>query len=498
MKDKNINGLLIEDNADDTMLFMDLLAAPAWPSFKFTFTCADNLKTGLKLLAEGGIEVILLDLTLPDSSGIETVLKVRAQAPRIPIVVLTGMRDEELGLEALRNGVQDYQVKGEITGHALRRTISYAVERYRLMASIQSIIENSPDGMAIADSKERIVYVNPVAAGFLAGDPARLLGAPFPFPLPDGAFGELKIPQAGGVERAVELRVTQIAWNDEPARLVLMREITELRRNEQLQAEILERRKLDKLKDEFMSVVFHEMRSPLTIIKGAADSLRDGVAGPLSTKQNDMILLQSENILRLEKGIRHILDLSRLESGKAQISLQRVNAAQLIAETARGFRLIAEKRNISIQLEIPQGLPDVYADPELFTQILSNLIDNAMRFTLTRILIRAGVAEPAPVGGGTPGVCPRRLDGAAPAAPAAPKYVRISVIDNGKGIPAEHLADLFNKFTQINRISKGIDYHGIGLGLTICKESIERQNGRIWVENPPGSGASFNFLLPQC
>lgn len=476
MKEKNLTGLLIEDDPDDTMLLMELMAEPGLSSFKFTFACAGDLKTGFELLAKGGIEVILLDLTLPDSRGIETVLKVHAQAPQVPIVVLTGTQDEALGLEALRNGAQDYQVKGEIKGHSLKRTISYAVERHRLQASIQGIIENTPDGMVIINQKGAVGYANPAAAALLGGNAAGLAGKPFPFQLPDGASSEFFLPEEGGKARAIEIRVTEIEWNDEPARLVSMRDITELRRNEQLQAEILERRKLDKLKDEFIGIISHEMRSPLTIIKGAADILSDGAVGPLSEKQSEMILIQSESIQRLEKGVNHILDLTRLESGQAQINLQRVNAAELIGETARGFRLITDKRKIQLRLEVTPGLPDVCADPELLIQVLSNLIDNALRFTKTRISIRAAVAEPSP---------------------SAPKHVQISVIDDGRGIPAGHLAELFNKFAQVNRITKGTDYHGTGLGLAICKESIERQGGIIWVESPPESGTLFHFLLPQ-
>jgi len=482
MKEKNINGLLIEDDPDDTMLLMELMAQPGRSSFKFTFACAEDLKTGFEILAKGGIEVILLDLTLPDSRGLETVLKVRAQAPRIPIVVLTGTQDEQLGLEALRHGAQDYQVKGDINGHTLKRTISYAVERYRLLASIQNIIANTPDGMVIINSKGAIGYVNPAAAALLGGNAAGLLGKPFPFQLSESAVDEFLIPEAGGKAYAVETRVTKIEWNDEPARLVSMRDITELRRNERLQAEILEGRKTDKLKDEFMAVISHDMRGPLTILKGAAELLGEGDAGPLSKKHSDMVSIQKESILRLEKSVRHILDLSRLESGRAQISLQRVNAGELLRGIVRTFGLIADKRNIPIRLELEAGLPDVCADSESLIQVLDNLLDNALRFARTRISVRAAAAQP-PDGAGITG--------------AAPGYVQISVIDDGRGIPAGHIADLFNKFVQVSRISKGTDYHGTGLGLAICKESIERQNGRIWVESRPDADTLFHFLLPR-
>src|ERR1700733_8241930 len=128
LKNRNIQALLIEDDPEDTMLLMNVMAKSGWPSFKFTLLCAENLQSGLKLLEEGGIEVVLLDLMLPDSQGIETVIRIRAKAPDVPIVVLTGMQDEDMGLEAVKHGAQDYQIKGNLHGHSLKRTLSYAVE----------------------------------------------------------------------------------------------------------------------------------------------------------------------------------------------------------------------------------------------------------------------------------------------------------------------------------------------------------------------------------
>lgn len=479
---KNINGLLIEDNPDDTLLVMKLLSEPGWSSLKFTFACAENLKTAFELLAKGGIEVILLDLNLPDSNGIETFRKVSAQAPGIPVIVLTGMQDEELGLKALGAGAQDYQVKGDINGHAFRRTVSYAVERHRMMTNVQNILNSAPDGMVIVDNKDRVSYLNPAAAALLDGKQAGLPGRPFPFPLPDGAFGEIDIPQAGGTARTAELRVTGIEWDGKPARLISIRDITELRRNERLQTEVFEHQKRDKLKDEFIGVIAHEMRSPLTIVSCIADSLNDGVAGPLSKEQTEMISMQCESIQRLDKGVRRILELSRLESNKAQIQLQRVDTAQLLREMAQTFNMVAVRHNLMFQLEVEPGLPDICADKELMVQVLGNLLDNAMRFARSRISVIAAAASDG--GGETP-------------CAAARGYIRISVTDDGRGIPAEHFTELFTKFVQVARVSKGSGYHGMGLGLAICKESIERQNGRIWVESQPDAGTTFHFLLPQ-
>ncbi|MBI4249729.1 MAG: response regulator [Elusimicrobia bacterium] len=493
MIEKTINGLLIEDDPDDTMLLISLMAQSDWPAFKFIFSCAGDLKTGLQCLAQGGIEVVLLDLMLPDSQGVETVLTVRARAPGVPIVVLTGLSDEELGLKAVMHGAQDYQVKGSIDGHALKRTISYAVERHRLLASLNNIIESAPDGMVIVDSQGMVQHVNPAAELLFGRKGEQLLGKPFPYPMPNAPSGELKIPQETAGTRIVEARISAIEWRDQPAKLASMRDITELRRIEQFKAEILESRKLDKLKDELMSNVSHEMRSPLTIIKAIAGNLREGLAGPMpDPRANNLILTQS--VVRLENIVDQILDLSRLESGKAKIHSRRVDVARLIRETVAGLRLVAAPRDILIQANIPDGLPAVCGDPELFVQVLSNLVDNALRFAKTRIIIRASSVEAAPI----QEAAPKNADaGQNAAAPASRNCVQVSVIDDGAGVPPGNIGDIFDKFVQVKRHSMGAGYKGTGLGLAICKEIIERQKGKIWAESALGQGARFHFLLPQ-
>lgn len=478
MRDKIIHALLIEDDPDDTLLLMTLMAQSDWASFRFSLDCAENLKIGLKILAEKPVEVVILDLTLPDSRGLETLSRVHAQAPEVPVVVLTGLRDEELGLEAVRRGAQDYQVKGSIHHHVLKRTISYAVERHRSMVSLKNVIASAPDGMMVLDSRGVVRHVNLAAEELFALRAEALVGKPAPCPLPAGRWGEARI---GG--RAVETRLSQISWENEPAALVSLRDITELRRVEQLKAEVEESRKMGVLKDELMSAVSHDLRNPLTVIKAAAGNLRDGCLGPLSRKQAALLGLQYRNILRMEKIVCHILDLSRLESGRAQIRPRRVDASKLIREAVLGFELLTAERGIQIRSELARGDLFIHADPELFVQTLSNLLDNAMRFTRSTILIQAGLLKgPLPEGSGS--------------VPDARKYVRFSVIDDGQGIPEESQGRLFNKFVQVSRRPSGEQYKGTGLGLAICKEIVKRQGGRIWVESRPGQGARFHFVLP--
>lgn len=469
---RNIQVVLIEDDPEDQMLLMNMMAKPGWPSLKFTLLCADDLRSGLDLIGQNPVEVVLLDLMLPDSQGIETVRRLRAKVPDVPVVVLTGMSDDELGLEALQNGAQDYQSKGRLDEHSLKRTLSYAVERHRMAAGLKNIIDAAKDGMLVVDGSSKVRYANPSAEALFGKSMQKIVGEPFPHPLPQKREGEIKLQGPEG-ERTIELRLSEISWQDEPAWLVAARDLTDLRRIEQLKAEVKERQRMDKLKDELMSAVSHEMRTPLTVIKAIASNLIDDVKHAALKRQSHLIELQYKNVLRLQKIVDNILNLARLESGRASIRPQKLDVRYLIQETVAGFRVVAKEHRLEIDEDLPKSLPPVYADPELFVEVLSNLIDNALRFTRTRVVVAAKPAE----------------DGS--------KAVQISVIDDGAGIPAERIPELFNKFVQVNRSSHSEGYRGTGLGLAICKEIIERQDGKIWVESQLDRGSKFHFSLPQ-
>ncbi len=398
MAERTIRGLLIEDDPNDALLFMSYMKSVRSAASRFSFEHAQSLREGLEILARGGVDVVLLDAMLPDARGIESVQKLRSAFPDVPVVVLTGLPDEAVGIEALRIGAQDYQVKGSIDGHSLQRTISYAVERHRML--------------------------------------------------------------------------------------------TELRRVEQLKAEIKEREALDTLKDELMGTVSHEMRNPLAVIKVVASGLRDALKGVLTKEQNEMLAMQYRNILRLEKIVGRILELSRLESGKATITPQRIDARELISDIVQGFELMDRSPNVRIAEQVPGSLPPVHADPDLLVEVLNNLIDNGLRYAHSRITVRAEIEEDGPPAAKAPGVEGNVL------VRTARQFVRFSVSDDGPGIPRDRIPELFNKFVQVNRSSKREGYKGTGLGLAICKEIVERQGGRIWVESAEGLGSAFRFTLP--
>jgi PAS domain S-box-containing protein len=246
------------------------------------------------------------------------------------------------------------------------------------------------------------------------------------------------------------------------------RDITEARKVAALRAEVGHRREVDALKDKFIGVVSHELRTPLTVVRTAVDSLRCGVAGALSPEQREIADLCSRNILRLSKMISNLLDISRLEAGGAKARLERLDLETLLADIPENFRMMERGKKLSIKIHRPSRLPAVRGDPEMIGEVLDNLLDNAARFARSAVRVRVRTEA-----GG----------------------VRVEVVDDGPGIPPDKIGLLFNKFVQVERAIGG-GYKGTGLGLAICKEIMALHGSEIGVDNAPGLGARFHFLLP--
>lgn len=165
MIDRKIKVLMIEDNPGDVRLIKEMLGEAT--GAQFNLECVDRLKTGLKRLTEGGIDLVFLDLGLPDSQGIHTFLRVKSQEQKVPIIVLTGLEDEELAIKAVRNGAQDYLVKGQVDGNLLVHAIRYAIERKRVEQSLReseemyrTLMKTSPDAVTVTDLEANIIEVS--------------------------------------------------------------------------------------------------------------------------------------------------------------------------------------------------------------------------------------------------------------------------------------------------------------------------------------------------
>jgi Na+/proline symporter/signal transduction histidine kinase len=229
-------------------------------------------------------------------------------------------------------------------------------------------------------------------------------------------------------------------------------------------------KELDRLKDDFISTVTHELRTPLTSIRSLSEILQGDPRLALDKRRQfiGIIVKESERLTRL---INQVLDLAKLESGAADWHTGEVDLKDVIEETVATTEQLMRDKSVALTLDLPDGLPRVRCDRDRLTQVLINLLGNAVKF--------------CPAAGGRIDVRLAR-EGAA---------LRVDVADNGIGIAFPEQASIFEKFHQVGDTLTGKP-QGTGLGLPISRRIIEHFGGRLWVRSAPGEGATFSFTLP--
>jgi len=233
--------------------------------------------------------------------------------------------------------------------------------------------------------------------------------------------------------------------------------------------DISERRRVEQMKDEFVSTVSHELRTPLTSIAGSLGLLAGGAAGELPDKAARLIGIAQANSQRLVRLINDILDIEKIESGKLQLDLKPLDLREIAERSIEGMRGFADGHGVTITFEPGPAAP-VRGDSDRLIQVVTNILSNACKFSPTGGQVAVSVNPET-------------------------RLARLSVVDNGPGIPDGFRARIFSKFAQADGSdsrSKG----GTGLGLAIAREIAERHGGRLWFESTPGEGATFHLDLP--
>jgi diguanylate cyclase (GGDEF)-like protein len=311
---KKIKTLLIEDNPDDVELLKDLFTEANYSLSSFVH--ADELSTGLEILEYNDFEVVLLDISLPDSYGPDTFYKLHAKLPETPIIVITGNKDEELIGNLLQNGAQDYLIKGEIDPNSLMHSVRYAIERQRLLVSLkhitqeiqtlreslEHIVESNADAIMVIDREGIIRFANPAAAEIFERTQDAMIGSDFGFPVAAGKALELDIMRKNGISTTAELRAVEISWKNKPAYLASVRDITE---KKQLQDEMKRLSFYDSLTGLYNRAYFEEEAKrldtdrnlPLCLIMSDVNNLKL-VNDALGHGEGDNLLIAIAQILK--------------------------------------------------------------------------------------------------------------------------------------------------------------------------------------------------------
>ena len=258
-----------------------------------------------------------------------------------------------------------------------------------------------------------------------------------------------------GSERAFRLRTTPMRDNGHHllGAVTILEDITHLR-------------EIDRLKSEFIATASHELRTPLTSVQMGVHLLLEGALGELTDQQNEVLQACRQDCERLDKRMRDLLDLSKIEAGESQPQLASISAGDLLTSAINELRPQVEAKGLELKVAVPVDLPLVSVDRTQIERVISNLVINALRHTKNgEITISAEQRD---------------------------NHVAISIADTGSGIPTEYLPHIFDKFVQVPDAPTG----GAGLGLTISKSIVEAHGGQISVQSQVGQGSTFTFTLP--
>ena len=343
----------------------------------------------------------------------------------------------------------------------------------------ESILNTVADGILGTDQHGRVTFANPAAAQMLGTTPTALTGR-FVHAIvhediygsptacashcyirrglfaKDGTHGQDIFYRPDGSSFPVEFTLTPMQVHGSVTGSVLnFRDVSQ-------------RQALDRMKDEFISTVSHELRTPLTSIRGSLGLLSTGLLGEVNEKAANLLRIAVNNSDRLVRLINDILDLERMESGRAPLSFRACSLSELSQQAIEAVTPVAD--SASVKLMLRSSATDFVADPDRLLQVMTNLLSNAIKFSPPDSTVTVTLEKSA-------------------------EGVSINVADEGRGIPEDKLETIFDRFQQVDA-SDSRQKGGTGLGLAICRTIVEQHGGRIWAEQNSVRGATFRIFLP--
>ncbi|HSJ25356.1 MAG TPA: ATP-binding protein [Longimicrobiales bacterium] len=391
----------------------------------------------------------------------------------------------------------------------LRRLARDTASLHRALAAerarFNSIIHGNVDGIVVVDEAGTVVFANPAAGRLFGRDPDQLVGEPFGLPVVNGSETQLDLVRSDGDTALVEVRVIESSWETGPASMVMLRDVTHQKAQEERERELLREQaarqaaeaaqaRLQRLatesaslaeanralyeealagnraKTDFLAVMSHELRTPLNAVFGFADLLETGVAGPLTEQQTEYTGRIQQSARHLLSLVDEILDYAKLEAGRADLRLRDADFREVLEEAASLVEPSMTRKGLDFPVELPPSGVTWHTDPAKVRQVLFNLLSNAAKFTQQ----------------GEVGLAGRASD----------DEVVIVVHDTGIGIdPADHSA-VFDPFWQVAAATTR-EQGGTGLGLAIARRLTELLGGTISLDSDVGAGARFTIRFPR-
>ncbi len=487
-----MNILLVEDNPTQSKLTSTILQRRG-----FEVDSAETLEQALKKLARPTFDAILLDLSLPDSDGINTFSRVHAITD-IPVVVLSAQDDRDLALQAVRQGAQDYLIKGMLSTDSLIRCLQYSVERNRVenelrrgQERLRIIMDNSYDAFLSMNSDWEITGWNVQAQQTFGWTDKEAIGQSldliFPTHLKKQSLRsieqqflnnsnwnarttrELLAIHKDGHDFPVEIGFFRIDAEPKPSYCAFLRDITKrIEYQEELEHLVQERTKSLTQKNEelrqFAKIASHDLQEPLKAVQGFVNLLEETANGNFDKDQKEFLGFIQDGTMRMQQLIKSVLIHSQIGNNSSENYTTDCN---LVVEEVMADLAVSIK-DTNTQFEV-DWLPDINVEHSQMLQLFENLASNAIKYRSAKApLIHFSAEESGDMW-------------------------LFSVRDNGIGIDPEYKEKIFDMFSRLHGKTK---YPGTGMGLAICKRIVTSHGGNIWVESKSGEGCIFLFTLP--
>jgi len=373
----------------------------------------------------------------------------------------------------------EIRVKGEEELDDLAWSINYMARELRKNLFViteernraRAILNSMADGVIALDKDGRVILVNPVVEGIFKIKEEEWVGNQLIKVIRNHELEELFIRALNSMQPVLNNELQVLT----PEPRLFRVQISPLKGNHEekmgvvgLLTDVTERRKLERMRSEFVANVSHELRTPLTSINGFVETLLDGAIEDPATAKNFLEIINAEG-KRLANLIDDLLKLSRLEDRRTKLNKQPVDLAEVIHNTVKMFEARALEKNIELTRVLPREMPPVPGDQGFLSQVMINLVDNAIKYTLPGGKVQVKVTFNQ-------------------------EEVTAAVSDTGIGIPPESLPRVFERFYRVDK-ARSREMGGTGLGLSISKHIIEAHGGKIWAESDQ-NGSTFSFTLP--
>ena len=449
---------------------------------------------GLEILGQHPVSIVLLDLKMPGMDGMEVLGHIQRLNSEILVIIITGYATLETAIEAMKQGAYDFIPK-PFEPDQLRIVIKRAGERIRLTeeteklaqerqrnladlgtekSRIRTIVESLPNGVLVTNVQGQVALMNPAFQWLMGIEEGTCIGEPIDDCIQDKGFCQLVNDISAGKEQslpaAYEFTTSTEKYLLASGRPVLGDEGECLGAVVNL-VDITAMKVLDRLKSEFVAKVSHELRSPLsTIHEQLALVLKDMVENE-SPRDQYLLSRAKEKTQGLISLIGDLLDLSRIEAGNVCIDCKPVKLDELLKSIVDFMEIRASTKNRRLKLVLPdEQLPVISADPRALESVFGNLIANAINYTPDGGAIEVGIS-------------------------IVPEKIRIEVSDNGFGIEAKDIDNIFKRFYRVKN-EKTRFVTGTGLGLPIVKGLLDELGGSIQVKSEPSHGSTFMVFLP--